>query len=205
VSRRRRSRCRSLWPTSCPRSTSERPSADLSRSREAPASRSRSSARSAISAMSSSTRSKRTASQPTGSRSATRPPLTWTTTAPFILARLAWGCEPGGCRDRPPGLVRAHGAGEDDASVHVPERPVVEADSPQVVECARAVVVVVAGRTLHVAVKNADLDTGPGRVGELERQVLALAALGEADALYGRERIPSLSTGTAWTFPVPRR
>ena len=74
--------------------------------------------------------------------------------------------------------------------MHVPERPVVEADSPQVVECARAVVVVVAGRTLHVAVKNADLDTGPGRVGELERQVLALAALGEADALYGRERDP---------------
>ncbi len=69
----------------------------------------------------------------------------------------------------------------------VPERPVVEADAPQVVESAGAVVAVAGGGAADVAVQNAYLDAGTRPGGEAQRQVLRLAAFREAHALDGRK------------------
>ena len=83
-----------------------------------------------------------------------------------------------------PRLIRVPATRKDHPRMHVPERPVVEADVAQVLECARAVVVVSGGRASHVAVKNAHLETGPGCTGKAQREILRFAALGEAHALH---------------------
>lgn len=87
--------------------------------------------------------------------------------------------------------------------MHVPEGPVVEAHAPQVLERARAVVVIACSGASDVAVQEADLNTRPGTVGEPQCQVLAFAALGEADALHRCEWDPVDLDGHRLDFPGP--
>ena len=58
----------------------------------------------------------------------------------------------------------------------------------QLVQRAGAVVGVAGGRSLDVAVQDADLEARPGDPGEAPRQVLGLPAVGVADPLHGRGR-----------------
>ena len=86
------------------------------------------------------------------------------------------------------GVARAPAAGQDAALVDVTEREVVEPGTPQVVERAGAVVRVAGRHALDVAVEEANVQAGPRRAGEAQRQVLRRRAGRVADPLDRRQQ-----------------